>query len=361
MGCGTHIPIIDLFAGPGGLGEGFSAFSTHGQNPFRIALSVEKDRFAWETLSLRCFYRQLASVAGSVPKEYYEHVTHPTAMSREQLFRLFPKEANAARAEAWHACLGDPQIEEELGLRITEATRDAHRWVLIGGPPCQAYSVAGRARNSRNKLFDEDPRHFLYKEYLQIIARHWPAVFVMENVTGILTSKPGGEQIFPQIQKDLMDPAEATGSPRCHRYRLCSLVAQKLPDALVPEDFVIRAEEYGIPQARHRVIILGIRDDVAEPSYLPPALHRAPHLTLVEDVLTLPHLRSSLSLNACLRDSWENWRYVLLTAQQSVWFWSVDRPVRERIIRTLNKLANRTYHLNRTASGVGRAPLYQPD
>ncbi|MFX7506969.1 DNA cytosine methyltransferase, partial [Acinetobacter baumannii] len=74
-------------------------------------------------------------------------------------------------------------------------------WVLIGGPPCQAYSLVGRARNRgvTGSKAEEDPRHFLYKHYLKILRKYAPAAFVMENVKGILSSKVGGELMFPRI------------------------------------------------------------------------------------------------------------------------------------------------------------------
>ncbi|MCZ7655505.1 MAG: DNA cytosine methyltransferase [Rhodocyclaceae bacterium] len=85
------------------------------------------------------------------------------------------------------------------------------RSVLIGGPPCQAYSLVGRARNKGNKDYraEDDHRHFLYQEYLGVIQNYRPAVFVMENVKGILSSKVGSRRIFHDILKDLVDPNHA--------------------------------------------------------------------------------------------------------------------------------------------------------
>ena len=355
-----HIPVIDLFAGPGGLGEGFSAYTDGGKHPFRILLAVEKDRFAWQTLSLRCFYRQFHYRGLPVPDDYYRHVTAPENLTREELFRCFPREAEVASAEAWLAELGDSSTEEVLEQKIHTAVAGAAHWALIGGPPCQAYSIAGRSRNCGNKRFEQDPRHFLYEEYLRIIARHWPSVFVMENVKGILTSKAKGRPIFPKIREDLRDPGKATGVSSQHGYRLFSLVTRKLPDTLVPGDFVIRCEEYGIPQARHRVIVLGIRDDLADPQYVPPVLRKASRTVNVEEVLTLPQLRSGLSLNACLEDSWENWCEVLRQARFSQWLYSADERVKDRVERTLTQLDSRIYKLSRTPSGRGWPPAYAP-
>ena len=142
------IPVIDLFAGPGGLGEGFSAFRSQDGQGFRIGLSIEKDIWAHKTLELRAFYRQFA---GNVPSEYYDYVAG--RLSREKLFERYSGEANRAKAEAWRAQLGPGRKEDEEGVdprevdrRIAAATERDSKWVLIGGPPCQAYSIIGRSR-----------------------------------------------------------------------------------------------------------------------------------------------------------------------------------------------------------------------
>lgn len=148
MGEDGAIPIIDVFAGPGGLGEGFSSLEVGGTHPFRIALSIEKDPVAHQTLELRAFFRQFAS--GAAPEEYYDHLRGD--VSRLELFAMFPREAEAACHEAWCAELGNARQfpDEEIDRRIRHALRrhrnTARQWVLIGGPPCQAYSLIGRAR-----------------------------------------------------------------------------------------------------------------------------------------------------------------------------------------------------------------------
>ena len=109
------IPVIDLFAGPGGLAEGFAALgradltqhsaprTQHSASPrFRIALSIEKDALAHQTLELRAFYRQFAK--GETPQEYYEHLRGN--LSRQELFAAWPVAAANATREAWHAELG---------------------------------------------------------------------------------------------------------------------------------------------------------------------------------------------------------------------------------------------------------------
>lgn len=216
------IPVIDLFAGPGGLGEGFSAFtpppragsiSTRSRSGFQIALSIEKDPWAWQTLRLRSFFRQFEK--DSVPELYYELLRgeFPLAEFPDRLLA-----ANRGWFDAWQRAaeearqfeLGAPGHDpRELFQRIDAAIRGAAgRWVLIGGPPCQAYSVVGRSRNKGKAGYriEDDHRSSLYREYLRIIADHWPAVFVMENVKGMLSAKLDGKPVFERILADLKRP-----------------------------------------------------------------------------------------------------------------------------------------------------------
>jgi DNA (cytosine-5)-methyltransferase 1 len=95
--------VIDLFASPGGLGEGFSAFRPTADRPsFKIHLSIEKDPIAHETLRLRAFHRQFDR--GDVPDEYYEVLRGRSSV--ESLFNAYPAQAKAARGESWKATLG---------------------------------------------------------------------------------------------------------------------------------------------------------------------------------------------------------------------------------------------------------------
>jgi DNA (cytosine-5)-methyltransferase 1 len=210
------IPVIDLFAGPGGLGEGFSALLDRRGNPvFKIALSIEKDVVAHETLLLRSFFRQFSR--SEVPEEYYEHLRG--SLGRNLLYSLFPDQAAKASAEAWNAELGNTRTTSllEIDNRINAALKNSKQWVLIGGPPCQAYSLVGRSRvlpvdrREGTQNYEKDKRHFLYKAYLRIIAEHAPPVFVMENVKGILSAKVGGKRIIERIISDLREPSKAMG------------------------------------------------------------------------------------------------------------------------------------------------------
>lgn len=125
------IPVIDLFAGPGGLGEGFAALRDQSGRPaFKVRLSIEKDVFAHQTLLLRAFYRQFS--AGRVPGLYYD-VLRGTA-DQDDLFSRFPEHAARACTEAWHAELGVAG-HRDVSDRIAAALDRSQEWVLIGGPP----------------------------------------------------------------------------------------------------------------------------------------------------------------------------------------------------------------------------------
>jgi len=183
MAVSDRIPVVDVFAGPGGLGEGFSAARFGRKRIFRIALSIEKDRHAHATLMLRSFFRRFAG--RRVPEAYYQHLRGQ--LTRDDLYARYPAEAELAAREAWHAELGGAAAPPALVCRrIREALAGAEAWVLIGGPPCQAYSIAGRSRNRgiRGYRIENDGRHRLWEEYLRIVADLRPPVFVMENVKG---------------------------------------------------------------------------------------------------------------------------------------------------------------------------------
>lgn len=306
------IPVIDLFAGPGGLGEGFSSLMHSDEAPkFRLRLSIEKDWFAHQTLSLRALFRHFPK--GKAPDCYYDYIRGD--ISRETLFN-HPDAREAgeeALREAHRAELGKTP-HEDIDSRIGAALDKERDWVLIGGPPCQAYSIAGRSRRTKEtpEKFESDEKHLLYTEYLRIIRRFMPAVFVMENVKGMLSSTHGGSRIFERIMLDLSAPTDGL------KYRIRSLVVPRETEQLEPKDFVIESERFGIPQCRHRVILFGVRADIAEGTQ---ELSSHPErftistsessVTVSEALAGLPRLRSCLSRKSTKPDSPEAWLEVL--------------------------------------------------
>jgi DNA (cytosine-5)-methyltransferase 1 len=267
---------------------------------------------ARDTLRLRAFYRLLKRQGGDALDSYYRFCNGQA----ERCYDSLNEDAwTESGEEARQLELGKPEHNQELDERINmHGLGPSSPWVLIGGPPCQAYSLVGRARN-RGKVeykAEEDHRHFLYKEYLRIIQKYRPAVFVMENVKGILTARVGGKKIFETILQDLADPDKATGrSISGIGYRIHSVTCETHfskgddPSKIDVHDFVIRAEAHGIPQARHRVILIGVREDIARS---PAAIPAAPQTSVGEVIGSMPRLRSKLSKEP---DSGENWAAVV--------------------------------------------------
>ncbi|WP_454864438.1 DNA cytosine methyltransferase [Pseudomonas rhizophila] len=302
------IQIVDLFAGPGGLGEGFA--SSGNGTRFEIVVSAEMDPVARETLKLRAFYRLLKLKNPDRLCDYYDFCNGHSAKPFSDMSEA---QWDEAEKEARCITLGSEKGDRELDDILDERLKD-RPWVLIGGPPCQAYSIVGRARNQAKADYsaENDHRHFLYKEYLRIIKERKPTVFVMENVKGILSSKVAGEGIFAQILQDLTDPNKALGDPAPGtKYRICSLVTGQSfgpgEDVLKvdPRGFIIKAEEHGIPQARHRVILLGIALDhqgnIPEHGSILDVVERVSTKQVLGD---LPELRSRLTKQ---RDDNEAW------------------------------------------------------
>ena len=290
------VPVIDLFSGPGGLGEGFAAPNKRdGRCRFRIALSIEMDAAAHRTLRLRTFLRKFRS---DLPDEYYEYL-NGLQSEEPDWATLYPGEWEEACDETPCVELGTDVATALLRKRV-RAIRQEHgaSTVLIGGPPCQSYSVAGRARNAGNPNYDidEDKRLSLYKEYAMALGLLQPMVAVMENVKGILSARHNGGSVFDDVMKALQN---AGGRDR---YRLFALSpttgSRSWDDGLEPKDFLVRTEEHGVPQRRHRVFVICIRSDVALelPERIFPKLEpRAARVTVRDVVGAMPLLRSRLS------------------------------------------------------------------
>lgn len=367
-----EIPIIDIFAGPGGLGEGFSAYLNPetNQKEFKIGLSVEKDFYAHQTLTLRSFFHQFNP--DEVPPDYYEFVKGN--ISQEELFKKWPEHADKAKKEAWKAELGeeDGAIPNDLvDDRICQELNGEKDWLLIGGPPCQAYSVVGRSRR-QEKILDEkkDKRVGLYKQYLRILAVHNPAVFVMENVKGLLSAKTEASPVFSKILNDLADPVKVYLSEyrsngkmlSCPGYKLYSLVVKpKSCDSednpvFRQQDFIIYSEKNGIPQTRHRVIILGIRKDI---EYLPEVLEIQEEVPLSSVLSDLPRLRSGLSK---INDNKESWKSTLYKILDEIFLLDIEEDVKKEVIKQLRKI--RLPHKGTGANYISTRKIgsvYRPD
>ena len=133
---------------------------------------------------------------------------------------------SAVDAEAWqHANdearaleLGTEAAATEIDNAIAKLKRTYDDTILIGGPPCQAYSLVGRVR-SRGKVGyipEEDARHYLFREYIRVLDKLRPAAFVMENVKGMLSSSVESRLVFEMLMEDL----SSLGTGHAHHYEL---------------------------------------------------------------------------------------------------------------------------------------------
>jgi len=333
------IPVIDLFAGPGGLAEGFSsARDSDGEGFFDVRLSLEKDPRAHQTLETRAFFRQFDRA--DVPNAYYDYVAG--RISRAALFGAYPTEARRAQDEAWLVEVG-PSKAAEVDRRIAKALAGRRNWLLIGGPPCQAYSLVGRSRirGASEEKYRNDHRHFLYKEYLAILARHEPTAFVMENVKGLLSTQFEESLLVDRILADLRDPtaalalAETGPTTSGAKYRLYSVALPSSAEVEHAGDFVVRAEDYGIPQRRHRVIIVGVRCDR---SARPDSLKRRPPISVDQVIGDLPPLRSGLSKE---HDSASAWAAAIGNLASASWLGDskLDSQLRSELIARCKRLS----------------------
>ncbi|MBN1971839.1 MAG: DNA cytosine methyltransferase [Candidatus Delongbacteria bacterium] len=339
----NKISIIDLFAGPGGLGEGFSRLQRDGESVFDIKLSIEKDPNAHKTLLLRSFFRKFKPEKH--PEEYYDVLKATSIYERDRLLKLlyskYSKEYESAIKEAYLAELGSINFPDNvIDDKIQSCLKDDNRaWVLIGGPPCQAYSLVGRSRvGGINK---DDHRVFLYKEYLRIIAKHQPSVFVMENVKGLLSAKLDNQSVFDNILSDLQEPQSVFPEYNSRKYKIFSLVKEPSsfsynnnPEYFNHNDFLIKSEEYGIPQKRHRVILLGIRDDIDK---IPKILKKFEKTTTLKDIIDdLPKIRSGISRSLEIKNDYntvkraykkedksdKNWQEIILGCYNEIRRWN---------------------------------------
>ena len=248
----------------------------------------------------------------------------------------------AATEEARCLELGHPKTAVEIDRLVGEARRKFDDTILIGGPPCQAYSLVGRARTRGTLGYvpEEDQRHYLFREYIRVLDKLRPSAFVMENVKGMLSSTVESRLVFEMLIEDLC----SLGTGRGFLYELWAISVQdghcQLSSAREPSDFVVRAEAFGVPQRRHRVFIIGLRTDIAaRPSETGVQLPEAKR-PLADAIQDLPALRSGLSRGG---DSSYRWQ-------------SVVRGAAERLAKLHRKNGQRRFHaeFSRVARGIQR-------
>lgn len=215
---------IDLFAGCGGLSEGFLQ-----EGHFSSLAHVE-----WEKPMVDTLRSRLVKKWGYDEKAAVEDAIHFDIQRTEELIRGNWSEDSRSR----YGKTNDRLVQEQ-GLQGVLKNRKVD--LIIGGPPCQAYSIHGRATD-RNSMKD-DYRNYLFESFVKVVAHFTPRVFVFENVPGILTAKPGGSNVTERI----FQAFEQIG------YSIYSPVDLKRA--------VFNAVDYGVPQERKRVIILGVQNN----------------------------------------------------------------------------------------------------
>lgn len=308
----STIGIIDLFAGPGGLGEGFASIEEDDRFPFRIGVSVEREAAAHRTLTLRAFVRERIRRTGRLPEQYVRF--HAGEIAEPDWSSVDAEAWRRATSEALCMELGRSETTEILDQEVDRISKRHDETILIGGPPCQAYSLVGRSRSRGIAGYrpEHDERHFLFREYVHVLDRLRPAAFVLENVKGVLSSKVGERLIFEEIMTDL---ASLGGAGR-HAYELHALAVAggqlRLVPMASPQDFIVRAENLGVPQRRHRVIVVGIRADMCGRARSAMLRIEAGRGVSVSDAIgDLPALRSGLSR---IKDGPEAWKRVVSEA-----------------------------------------------
>ena len=254
-----------------------------GKPIFQSILSIECDEQAHRTLRLRAYLRKILKSDGKVPSVYIKYMQEHDEKSFQELVSYKPRLWKQSGEEALLA-----KLKEGDNTHVDLAKKRLENWrkkngheplVIIGGPPCQAYSLAGRSRRAHDESFENDEKHTLYKCYLSFIDALKPDIFVMENVKGLLSATHDGHEVFFRIVTDMKGAG----------YEIRSLVT-KSPDS--PRDYVVRAEDYGIPQTRHRVILLGVKKGL---SLETAVLKKKRRVSLGEALAGIPKIRSGFS------------------------------------------------------------------
>lgn len=214
------LTFIDLFAGAGGLSEGFIRA---GYEPIA---HVEMDEAACYTLKTRTAYHYLKG-----KKKIDEYIKYLKGdINREALYSLIPQEEMDS---VINLALSD-ENNKEIFTRIDTRLKNKKVDLVIGGPPCQAYSLVGRARSDNG--MEDDPRNHLYLQYAKYLKKYSPKMFVFENVLGLRSAGEG--KYFEKMKKKFDDIG----------YEV--------------KDFLFNAKDFGVLQNRKRIILIGYKKDL---------------------------------------------------------------------------------------------------
>ncbi len=206
----SKLKYLDLFSGAGGLSEGFLQ-----TGQFKEVAAVE-----WLEPQVKTLRNRLKNKWNYDDAD--DSVLHFDIQREEELFA------------GWN----DNKFGKSPGLDYF-VNKSNGIDIVLGGPPCQAYSIAGRVRDE-NGMHD-DYRNYLFEHYLNIVKRYKPMVFVFENVPGLLSAKPGGVAVTELIKEGF------------------DQIGYEIIDDL--KKAIVNASDYGVPQNRKRVILLGVNKE----------------------------------------------------------------------------------------------------
>ena len=214
------IRFLDLFAGAGGLSEGFI------RADYSPVAHVEVDLAACYTLKTRMAYHWLKN-QGRID-DYYDYLHG--RISRSELYEMVPESQISSVINAEISKESLPEIFERIDELLDGRSLD----LIVGGPPCQAYSLVGRSCD-KNRMKD-DIRNHLYIHYAEFLKRYQPRYFVFENVTGLLSAKSPDDVLYFESMQELF---HESGYETEYR--------------------VLSADNYGVLQKRKRIILVGKR------------------------------------------------------------------------------------------------------
>jgi DNA (cytosine-5)-methyltransferase 1 len=219
--------VLDMFSGGGGLTEGFI------RHNFDFLGHIEMDRKAADTLETRLMFHELRKSGNEeIYREYYRG-----NIDRNQFIHL-SKNAGIEFLPVINRELSDSTNNEIIHFLKKRLKEKYHRTdvdVIIGGPPCQSFSLAGRGKNKETA--HTDPRNYFYLHYLRFLKEFQPKLFIFENVPGLISAKHG--TIFN------------------HVISMCTKMGYHLDD----EAHILNASDFGVLQDRERIVFIGWRKE----------------------------------------------------------------------------------------------------
>lgn len=278
---------IDLFSGAGGLSEGFMRAG------FRPIAHVEIDKAACNTLVTRTAFHYLKKKRNLQP--YHDYVQNK--ISRTELYSFLPKKSLKS---VIHLPIGG-ENNESIFKSIDSLKGKRNVDIIIGGPPCQAYSVVGRSRDE-NSMFG-DSRNYLYKEYAKFLDYYKPKYFVFENVVGLKSARTQEGESYLQMMLDLFKEK-----------------------GYQTEFDVLEARNFGVLQNRRRIILIGRRGD--EKGFYPKFKAITPGVTVSEIFKDLPKLAAGEGNNFASNYSGNAGDYLLNNHIRNGWDFTTQHIAR---------------------------------